>query len=311
MNPQHHYKVLSFDGGGLKGLISLGVLKRVSAELGSEAWIQEADVYAGTSTGGLIALSLASGKSLDEIIDFYKNFGPGIFDRSGLYYMSSFWKFLHAGYRNVVLEGQLKEMFGETRLDELKKKVVIASFDLSVKENERNRWAPKIFHNFEGTDQDNDLLCKVGLYTSAAPTYLPSVEGFVDGGVCANNPSMCALAQVLDPRNESKRDIESVRLVSIGTGENPVSVRRKRVKWGILGWNTRLLSMIMDGPVGIADYQCRNILTGDKYQRMQTEMTENIGMDDASKIKDLLDLPNKIGQGTIDKWASWIRKNWL
>ena len=258
MNDQNHYRVLSFDGGGLKGLISLGVLKKVSAELGSEAWIHEADVYAGTSTGGLIALSLASGKSLDQIIDFYKNFGAGIFNRSSLYYISSVFKFIHAGYRNTALEGHLENMFGETRLDELKKKVVVVSFDLDIKENKRNRWAPKIFHNFEGNDQDKDLLRNVGLYTSAAPTYLPSVEGFVDGGVCANNPSMCALAQVLDPRNKSQRDIESVRLISIGTGENPVFVRRKRVRWGILGWNTRLLSMIMDGPVGIADYQCKN-----------------------------------------------------
>jgi patatin-like phospholipase/acyl hydrolase len=310
MNQQNHYRILSFDGGGLKGLISLGVLKRVSAELGSEDWIQEADVYAGTSTGGLIALSLANGKRLDEIIDFYKNFGPGIFNRSSLYYISSVFKSLHAGYRNVVLEQQLKSMFGETRLDELKKKVVIASFDLSVKENKRDRWAPKIFHNFEGNDQDKDLLRKVGLYTSAAPTYLPSVEGFVDGGVCANNPSMCALAQVLDPRNKSKRDIENVSLISVGTGENPISIKKKSVKWGIFGWNTRLLSMIMDGPVGIADYQCRNILTGDKYQRMQTEMQENIGMDDASRIPELLALPEKIDQSIIVKWADWIKRNW-
>jgi hypothetical protein len=94
-------------------------------------------------------------------------------------------------------------------------------------------------------------------------------------------------------------------------GENPISIRRKRVRWRILGWNIKLLSMIMDGPVGIADYQCRNILTGDKYKRMQLEIKENIGMDDASKIPDLLAVPDRIDPTTIRNWADWVKKNWL
>jgi patatin-like phospholipase/acyl hydrolase len=310
MPKENHYRILSFDGGGLRGLISLGVLKRLSAELGGDEWFRNADLYAGTSTGGLIALALASGKSIDDITSFYTGYGPDIFNRSSLYYISSVFKFLHAGYRNVVLERQLTNMFGEKKLDDLRKKVVLTSFDLSTRGKRVIRWAPKIFHNFEGDDQDKNLLRNVGLYTSAAPTYLPSVDGYVDGGVCANNPSMCALAQVLDPRNEIKRDISEVRLISVGTGENPISVRKKRVRWGILGWNTRLLSMIMSGPVGIAHFQCKNILTESRYRRIQVEMKENIEMDDASKIPELISIPEKIDNETIENWAEWIRRNW-
>ncbi len=310
MPQNNHYRILSFDGGGLRGLISLGLLKRLSSQDGCKDWFMNADMYAGTSTGGLIALSLASGKNIDEIISFYKELGPSLFNKSTFYYISSVFKFFHAGYRNVVLDHQLKSMFGEMRLNELKKNVVVASFDLSSKVGKRNSWAPKIFHNFNGGDQDKDLVRKVGLYTSAAPTYLPSVEGYVDGGVCANNPSMCALAEVLDSRNTPRRNLSDVTPVSVGTGENPVSVRRKRVKWGIIGWNKKLLTMIMDGPVGIAHFQCKNILSEDKYRRMQVEMSEDIGMDDASKIPEMISLPYRMAEDKIAEWAGWIRKNW-
>lgn len=63
---------------------------------------------------------------------------------------------------------------------------------------DRRTWKPKIFHNFKGDDSDGDaLIANVALYTSSAPTYLPSADGYIDGGVFANNPSVVALAQAI------------------------------------------------------------------------------------------------------------------
>jgi hypothetical protein len=152
---------------------------------------------------------------------------------------------------------------------------------------------------------------RVGLYTSAAPTYLPSVDGYIDGGVCANNPSMCALAQVLDTRLAQAREAHEIHLLSVGTGVSPECVPRKTVKWGILGWNLRLLRVIMDGSTGIADYQCRQILTPERYLRLQTDLTEQIELDDAARIPEMEALAAGIDAGRIREWAGWIREKWL
>lgn len=305
------YRILSFDGGGLKGLLSLGIMERLSAELGGDAWIRQADLYAGTSTGGLIALCLASGKPVAEISDFYRNEGPAIFNRKTWTYLTSLCKLLHVGYENRALDKALLGLFGDRRLHELDKKVLAVSFDLHQRQGKRAFWAPKVFHNFPGQGQDADLARHVGLYTSAAPTFLPSVAGYVDGGVCANNPSMCALAQVLDERIDERQEQDAIHLLSIGTGVNPESVNKKTVRWGALGWNLKILRVIMDGSVGIADYQCRQILGKERYQRLQPILDERIDMDDAKKIPELIRLGETMDSKTIRQWADWISRNWM
>lgn len=304
------FRILSFDGGGLKGLISLGFLERISAELGGDGWIGKADMLAGTSTGGLIALSLADGKSVADVKSFYENDGPRIFNRRTWTYFTSLMKMLHIGYENKALSEALDRMFAGKTLDQLEKKVLISSFDLSERVGKRRCWAPKIFNNFEGPGQDKHPVRDVALYTSAAPTYLPGVDGFIDGGVCANNPSMCALAQVLNPEMDAPQKLSDVRLISIGTGVNPESVRKKRIRWGVLGWNVKILSVIMDGSVGIADYQCRQLLSDKRYLRLQMDLKDSIAMDDAREIPKLGTLAGTIDPAQVRAWAEWIGKYW-
>ena len=61
------YNVLSLDGGGIRGIISVILLQRLSAEPALAGWLDDVHLIAGTSTGGLIALGLAAGKSLSMI----------------------------------------------------------------------------------------------------------------------------------------------------------------------------------------------------------------------------------------------------
>src|SRR5258707_14330654 len=76
------YRILSFDGGGIRGLVTLAILKRLEAQIPN--LIKDADLLAGTSTGGIIALGLAAGKSIDEMISLYQDNGKEIFDDSWL-----------------------------------------------------------------------------------------------------------------------------------------------------------------------------------------------------------------------------------
>src|SRR5204863_10222735 len=108
-------------------------------------------------------------------------------------------KTIGADYHISNLESVLKETFGNKKLKDLQKKVLIAAFNLDrevkIAGQKVRAWGPKIFHNFSGGDSDGDeLVYKVGCRTSAAPTYFETYGTYIDGGVFADNPSICALA---------------------------------------------------------------------------------------------------------------------
>ena len=163
--------------------------------------MSKADIIAGTSTGGITALGLAAGKSLEEIGDLYFTKGKDIFDDSLWDNILDLGKSIGADYSNKNLKKELDRMFGSKTLGSLGKRVVVPAFDLDGKVNGKRKWRPKIFHNFDeqganGQEADKrQSIVKVALYTSAAPTYFPSVDGYIDGGVFANNPSTVALSQ--------------------------------------------------------------------------------------------------------------------
>ena len=183
------------------------------------------DLIAGTSTGGLLALAIGKGESLDTIRDFYVEDGPVIFDDSWIDNLLDLGKLRGADYKISPLRRVLKRILGsDTTLGDLDRHVLITAFDLDNEDPdpEQRCWKPKIFHNFPGpgTDRDHSAY-KVGLYTAAAPTYFPTVDGYIDGGVYAANPSMCALAQARDHRYlDPPPALDDIVLLSLGTGHS-------------------------------------------------------------------------------------------
>ncbi|MBU1908477.1 MAG: patatin-like phospholipase family protein, partial [Verrucomicrobia bacterium] len=130
-------------------------------------------------------------------------------------------------------------------------------------------WAPKFFHNLPGPDSDGAFpVWKVALYTSAAPTYFPSVDGYIDGGVAANNPAMAALAQTRDRRSFPRPwPIEKLVLLSVGTGRLLMRIEGRNLDWGYAQWARPLIDILGEGLTGVADYQCRQILDK-RYHRL-------------------------------------------
>ncbi len=196
------YKILSFDGGGIRGIVTLTILQRL--EQHCPGFIKSADLYAGTSTGGIIALGLAAGKSVTDMLNLYVMNGQKIFDDSWLKDVVHLGDIIGAQYSQDNLQAILQGIFGNMTLGQLGKKVLIPSFDLDYTDPEhpdQHSWSPKFFHNFEGSDSDgSELVVDVALSTSAAPTYFPSHKGYIDGGVLANNPTMAAVAETQDAR---------------------------------------------------------------------------------------------------------------
>ena len=105
-------------------------------------------------------------------------------------------KLIGADYTQSPLKKALVKAMGDKTLAELEKQVLISSFDLDnspVKPGSMRTWKPKFFQNFVGPGSDGqEKVIDVALRTSAAPTYFPIYQGYIDGGVVANNPSMCA-----------------------------------------------------------------------------------------------------------------------
>jgi len=212
-----------------------------------------------------------------------------------------------AAYDNRNLRRELKKVFGGTRLGELHHHVLIPSFDLDNEAGDEaaRSWKPKLFHNFAGRGSDREELAwKVALYTSAAPTYFPSVDGYVDGGVYASNPSMCALAQSLDRRYMAPPpSIGDLRLLSLGTGQAVHHIRKKTLDWGYTQWARLLMPLMYDGVTGIADYQCRQIL-GPAYHRLTPTLPagKTFPLDGVDRLPELVAIAAAIDLGPVTTW---------
>ena len=308
------YRVLSIDGGGLRGLISARLLQQLSATPKIKGWLDKTDLFAGTSTGGILALGLAAGKSLEDIANLYIEKGPKIFNDSLWDNIRDLGKTVGADYSHKVLKQELINIFGSKKLVDLRKKVTVPTFDLDNEDADTNKrtWKPKIFHNFAGNDSDGQfLLADVALYTSAAPTYFPSAEGYIDGGVFANNPSMVALVQAISQRNKAaeRANMADIVLLSVGTGVSLSYIKGKTVDWGYAQWVKPLINILMEGVAGISDYQSAQLL-GERYQRLQVVFPPKltIGLDDVDNISRM----DNIGKThDVSKVASWIEQYWL
>jgi patatin-like phospholipase/acyl hydrolase len=192
-------------------------------------------------------------------------------------------------------------------LADLPKKVLVSSFDLDSQPSDPlkpHMWKAKFFHNFPGPGSDGDQkVVDVALRTSAAPTYFPIYQGYVDGGVVANNPSMCALAQAIDAPTGG-RSLREIDLLSLSTGMNPHFISEQNAEWGVVQWVPHLISLILEGSVGLADYQCRQVL-GKRYQRLNPILPVDVPLDKVDQIPLLKEIA---GEADISQAVAFVKK---
>ena len=303
------YRVVSIDGGGIRGLVTTVLLQRIVATPGLENFLDSIDLIAGTSTGGLLALGIAQQLDLSKIRDVYVKQGSKIFDDSWLDDLVDLGKLRGADYDIEPLRHELKKLFGNATLGELNKRVLISAFDLDNEDAGARTWKPKLFHNFPGPDNDGtSRAVDVGLYTSAAPTFFPSVDGYIDGGVYASNPAMCALAQTQDRRYGPTPALDDVLLLSLGTGTSLQYITGQSHDWGSAQWVKPLINLMLDGTAGIADYQCRQMLR-ESYHRLAPVFPVGVSvpMDDIDKIPYMIEFAEAL---PIDDTIDWLQQTW-
>ena len=283
-------RVLSIDGGGIRGLIPAIVLAEIEARTGRPA-AALFDLIAGTSTGGILACALTAPSAEDpalprygaaELTGLYETEGPGIFSRSLLKRIFSVEGFFDERYEDDGLNGALMRYLGDRRLRDALTPVLVTAYDIERRaafffRSERARRDPE--YDFSMAD--------VARATSAAPTYFEPLRvtaaagdaayALVDGGVFATNPAMCAYADVV-------RAGEPVELVaSLGTGQLTRPLDYGEVRWwGQLQWARPILDVVFDGVADTVDFQLAQLVP-DGYVRLQTELRlASDDLDDAS-----------------------------
>ena len=307
------YRILSIDGGGIRGIVTTVLMQRLESTPGLTGFLDKVDLIAGTSTGGLLALGIGRGLDLADIRDLYINDGPKIFDDSWLDDLLDLGKLRGADYKIGPMRRVFKRVLGDTTtLGQLRKRVLITAFDMDNEDDDdlKRTWKPKLFHNFPGGGNDRHALAyKVGMYTAAAPTYFPSVDGYIDGGVYANNPAMCALAQTQDKRYRPTPALDEVVLLSLGTGTSLFYIRGKTLDWGYAQWIKPLISLMLDGISGIADYQCHQMLR-QRYHRLAPVFPPDVSipMDGVKKIPYMIQFADQLD---IRSAVRWMRRHWM
>jgi len=299
-------RAICFDGGGICGLLSLVIFERLLSHRPS--LLAEVDLYAGTSTGGIISLGLAGGVPAERLHKLYHEKGAAIFKRDWLHLLG----LLGAKYRNSGLRHELEELFGDRTLGDLDKLVLVPAFDLRGNGGSWKGWHPKFFSNWNKGDEDFEAgVVDVAMATSAAPTYFPSWGHFADGGMTRNNPSTSAMSLLLNPRAAGYRPRrEDLRVLSIGTGAPVRRVKRANMGWGALQWMTKgdLLDIFMYGSNETATYDCKSILQ-DNYCRINPQFDPGVlpEMDQWKRAGELV----KLGEGCdIEGVLQWLDQRW-
>ena len=274
-------RVLSIDGGGIRGIIPALVLAEL--ERRAERRIHELfDLIAGTSTGGILACALCAPDPVpaEQLVALYEDEGPTIFDRSLWQRIHSAEGLLDEKYDADALDAALERFLGAKRLSEAVPDLIVPAYDMSAP-------GPYFFKSRKARESpatDDFPLSVVARATSSAPTYFEPLEApgraLVDGGVFAVNPAMSAFAEVL-----RFPPTANVRLLSLGTGQRT----RKRTfdeiaDWGLIEWARPILDVVFDGVSDAVDYQLRHALRDGRYWRLQVELDRaSDALDDAGE----------------------------
>lgn len=308
-------KVLAIDGGGIRGLIPAMILAKIE-EMTGKPVCRLFDLMAGTSTGGILVLALTipskSNKSVpaysaENLISLYTEKGKKIFSNNIFHTTATAGGLLGEKYPSSGINSVLKTYFGAALLSEALTPVLVSSYEIGL----RKPFFFKSRHAKNPLKENYDfLMWQVARATSAAPTYfepfrIPINDNggadyytFVDGGVYANNPSMCAFAEA----KAMFGNTADIMVLSLGTGELTKTIAFQDAKdWGLVQWAKPILGIVFDGVSDTVDYQMNQLLNNNRYTRIQASLAQmGKGIDDASK-ENIHEL-KLLGQSIIEDW---------
>lgn len=209
-------RVLTLDGGGAKGFYTLGVLKEIEAMVGCPLH-QKFDLVFGTSTGAIIASLIALGHSVDSILELYRKHVPIVMSQKT------------APARSMALKKLVSEVFGDATFEDVKTDIGIVTAKWMTERPLIFKGSVAQAHGRVGTFVPGfgvSIAEAVKASCSAYPFFERTIVRtsmdedieLVDGGYCANNPTLYAIADAVQALRRERKDI---RLVSVGVGTYP------------------------------------------------------------------------------------------
>ncbi|MES0489348.1 MAG: CBASS cGAMP-activated phospholipase [Leptospirales bacterium] len=309
------FKILSIDGGGIKGFYSSIILQKFEKKYGPIA--DYFDLITGTSTGSIIGGALARGISSDKVIEFYEKHGPLILPSN--YSIIRALRLIKqivfkSKYSNKQLRKSLEWLLGDGLMDDAQTRMAISAVDL-------NTFRGFVFRtSHTGAENPNGKLKMVDviLASSAAPSYLPIVsikgvsDNLVDGALWANNPTMMAIKEALEYCVGPKKKFKKMAILSVGNidyndGWSAIKPRQT----SMLLWNKTLLSLSLNVQTKALE-ELMQFFANEK--RLETEhyvRIANTGATSEFKRQIELDRTDKLPMMEISKLAETDAKYWL
>lgn len=310
-------RILSLDGGGIRGIIPGVILTYVEKQLqkldNSNLYIGDYfDFIAGTSTGGILACAYlmpnknkTANYSAEDALKLYTQEGDEIFKENIFQKIFNPWNLISEKYQADALVENFEKLFKNAMISEFIKPCLITSYDITSR-------CAKLFSSVSAKSNpiENFKVTDVARSTSAAPTYfepaqIKSENGqsftLIDGGVYANNPALCAYAEARkinfsnslnDPEKPDIPSAKDMLIVSIGTGTVNKPYHFNDFKnAGEIKWIEPIIDILMSGNSETVDYQLHQIYgtlsEEDKqhYYRLEPDLSEAVpDMDKASKV---------------------------
>lgn len=314
------FRILSIDGGGVRGILPAAVLVGLERELqrqsGRDARLADYfDLIAGTSTGGVLACLYLAPDPQDRsrprfeavrALELYFGRGEEIFRLPVWHRIRSLGGTLEEKYPATGIDEVLAQHLGDLRLSELLKPCLITAYDI-----ERRRACFFTQHDARATPARDFRVRDVARATTAAPTYFECARiesathetyPLVDGGVFANNPALCAYAEArsMAPRPTAR----DMLILSLGTGEARRSYPYDAARgWGSLRWARPVIDIMMSGVGETVHYQLAQIYDAvgapEQYLRIQAELpARNAELDDVdfANLVELLEIGNRLAE---------------
>lgn len=305
------FRILCLDGGGIRGLYSAQMLKRMKRDCNIDFY-NDFDLIVGTSTGSILAGSIVKQIDIDKVIALYEKKGKDIFKKRWLSRIGLF----TSKYDPNSLQEELKAIFENTTLGDIEKPLLINATDIG------NSTQFVFKTTFNGQKDSNGnikelvrdkeiLLSDAILASSSAPIFFPphKVGNFLlaDGGLWANSPVLVALAEAKKIFNAEPNDVV---IVSIGTGveENDYHINTKW--WGFLtGWKReKLISMILNLQTKTNNSLLQFLMPKENILRLTYTSDKALPLDDVSQNENLLSKADKDFSDRHSEIQSFINK---
>jgi uncharacterized protein len=310
------FKVLSIDGGGIKGLYSARILEHFEKKFNCQI-SDHFDLICGTSTGGLIALAISLRIPVSLISSLYYERGKRIFPQKHSKLRSLKQVFLRSKYQNTELKQALKEIFAHRTIGESNSLLCIPAFSLT----DGRPFIFKYDHKEGDLCRDNNTkYLDVALATSAAPTYLPIVnidtydqKQFVDGGVYANNPTLIGVMEALRYFVGDGNEFQKLKVLSISSLKPTPGKRMiQKSERSVLDWKQDLITTFSEGQEYLTGYFVETLSKHCNYDfeylripsvSLSVEHSSTINMDNTSP-----ESINLISQMGNDQAVLWSKK---